>query len=222
MANREILTLLQFTALVLPAIAIYLDFVYGDVNLNNPQEDDVKVLEGEIHRGRLSILFFVLGGATLLLQVLLGTPSNSESLIGLNSCSHSLVFGLCSSAILSTVSFLFLLMGLGMFGLLVAFGSTARQTETNIIWGGVDVVNQLIPGANSREDRIFLPDKTGIFSLLALLVLSLIAIVVSLSIIPTSTQVGPIIIACVASGSAVVTGIIVSGCYEVLCLEQRE
>jgi hypothetical protein len=215
MANRGVLTLLQFTALVLPAIAIYLDFVYGGVDLDNPKEEDVEVLEGEIHRGRLSVLFLVLGGGILLLQALIGVPSAYESMIGGDSCSRSLAFGICSSTILSTVSSLFLLIGLGMFGFLVAFGSTARQTNTDIIWGAVDVINQLNPWANSREDRIFQPDNTSVFSLLAILGLCLVTVVVSLSIVSTSSQVGLTIIAFVAGGSASVSGIIVAGYYEI-------
>lgn len=157
MVNRGILGLLQFTALALPAIAIYLDFRYGDIHWGDIDVDDEAVVEGEIHRGRLSVLSLVAGGGMLLFQVLIDVPAANEGLIGGTECSPTLIMGICSSTALTIGSSVFLLFGLGLFGFLIAFGRTARETDTEIIWGAVDGINQMVPGASSPEDRTFDP-----------------------------------------------------------------
>lgn len=214
MVNRGILGLLQFTALALPAIAIYLDFRYGDIDWTDIDTDDEAVVEGEIHRGRLSVLSLVAGGGLLLFQILIDVPAANESLIGGSECSPTLVMGICSSTALSVGSSTFLFMGLAMFGFLIAFGRTARETDTEIFWGAVDVINQMVPGADSMEDRKFDSDDVGLFSILLFILIILVSIAVVLTILSLPSQIGSVTIILVAAVSSLVTGILVAVCYE--------
>lgn len=107
--------LLQLIALMLPAVAIYLDTVYPDLDPTDMDDADA----ANFHAIRLTFLFMLFSAAALLLETLF-TPNGYET-------------------VLVGAGIVFLGLTVGTFGLPIAFNSHGLRDERSILWPYVNL-----------------------------------------------------------------------------------
>lgn len=122
-STDTILTLIQFVALVLPAIGIYLQIL---ISLTSPETSSIGT-QATFHQVRLSIMFLIAGGLLLFGELLL---------VGFSICGP-----ICQIMFVSSV--VLLACALILFATSVVYWPHALWAETTIQWGLMSIWHRL-------------------------------------------------------------------------------